>query len=412
MPDTFINERSVPRTNPTDLALPDGQHRFAGSGISVPRFPQAPVRRNGLRWSFIAMVVLPTLLGMLYYLHIAAPQYVTEAVVALRSDEASSNGGGPTSLVGALGPTAAGAPVTQSYGLVDYVSSAPAIEDVEQTGLDLYAILGNPRADFLAGMPADPSSQDLLRAWRSMVIARFELTRGVITLTTRAFTAEDSLALSNAVLAVSERVVNEISRRIASDAVTAAETQVNLTRAAFTEALAAQEAFRAESGVLDPARASAAGMSIEMQLRQDLAAADAQAAGLRASGGQDGPMMAAAVARARALRAQLADVERQTSRSVDDRTGVSWAAVMARNDALAAAVRIAELQYSQSVSAMQSTRTEAAQQHTYLVTYVRPVLATQPGYPNRWLSVLIVLGCALLVWAIATLLYHAVADQM
>ncbi len=399
----------APRLLPSEAMAPPGP-----SGISLPRFPAPPSsRRGGLRWSFLLMVVLPSILGLVYYTQVATPQYVTTAVFALRVGQESGErtGAGPTTLAGALGPTSAGAPVTQSYGLVQYVDSAPAMEDVERAGVDVRAILTDSRADALVRLPPDARPEQLHRAWRSMVHAQFELTRGIVTLQTRAFTAEQSLALAEGLLASSERLANDLSVRVHADALRLAEEQYVAAERRLNMARAEQQQFRASSGVLDPTRASAVGLDIEMQLRQDLAVAEAQAESLRSAGIQSGPMLSAAQARARALRAQLADAERQASRSAGDRDGTSWASVMARNDALASTVRIAEQQYTQALGLLQAARAEAAQKRTYLLTYVRPTLPTEPSYPNQWLSSAIVAGTALLTWAMITLVFYAVRDR-
>ncbi len=380
--------------------------------MALPRFPPPP-RRRRLRLPFLLCVVLPTLLGAIYYGFVAAPQYVTSAVFALRvGEELGDRGaGGPNALVGALGPTTAGAPITQSYGLVHYVGSASAMQDVAGAGLDLAAILGHPAADPLTRLPPDPPPDQLLRAWRAAVGAQFELTRGVVTLRTRAYTPEDSLALAEALLAASERLANQMSRRMQDDVVRVAEEQAAEAESRLLAARAELQLYRATSGVLDPGRASSAGIEIEMRLRQELAAAEAQAESLRASGGQGGPMLAAAVARARALRTQLGDADREASRSSGDRNGTSWAEILARHEALASAVRISEQHYTQALDAMQRARAEAARQRTYLLTFVRPVLPGAPTFPDRGLSILIVAGSALLIWAMATLIHRAITDQ-
>jgi capsular polysaccharide transport system permease protein len=78
---------------------------------------------------------------------------------------------------------------------------------------------------------------------------------------------------------------------------------------------------------------------------------------------------------------------------------------------LASTVRIAEQQYTQALGLLQAARAEAAQKRTYLLTYVRPTLPTEPSYPNQWLSSAIVAGTALLTWAMITLVFYAVRDR-
>ncbi|WP_198380566.1 hypothetical protein [Roseomonas sp. KE2513] len=378
----------------------------------MPHFPVERRRSHGVLWSFLLVVVLPTLLASVYFNWIVTPQYVTKAVVALRiGDSQRGGGGGPSSLVAALGPSTSAAPVTQSYGIVDYIHSVPAMEDVQRAGLDVRSILTSTKADPIVRLRPDSSTETLFDAWRSHVKAQFELSRGVLTISTRAFTATESLALAEAVLASSERLANDMSQRVIADSMRLAEQQVETARGRFNAALAEMQSFRTTSGVLDPSKASASGTAIELQLRQDLAVADAQAEALRAGSGPGSPMYAAAAARARALRAQLADAGSQSSRSAGDRSSSSWAEILSQNEALTAALRIAEQYFTQALGLAQSSQMEAARQRSYVVTYVRPVLASEASYPNATLSILMVAGSALIAWAMATLLYHAILDR-
>lgn len=178
MPDLPIDDPPA-RTNVHRLAPPDAPDRLGPVGLSLPGFPPAPAPRRRTRWSFLLMVVLPSVLAVIYYARVAAPQYVTNAVVALRigDEQRERNAGGASSLVGALGPSSAGAPITQSYGVVDYIRSMPAVEDITRAGLDLRAILTSDRADFVTRVAPDAPPEALLGAWRQMVTATFELTR-------------------------------------------------------------------------------------------------------------------------------------------------------------------------------------------------------------------------------------------
>lgn len=392
--------------DPGGMSLPTGR-------TLLPPFPKPPKRRRHGYLPFILMVVVPTLLGVLYFDFIAARQFVTTASFALRVGEEPGAGGrgGAGSLVGSFGPPAGGPAVTQFYGLTDYISSVPAIDDVVREGVDVRAILSNPVADILARLPADASQETMLRYWNEMVDAKFEVTSGVITLTTRAFTPDGSLALADGVLKASERLLNSVAERMHGDAVRYAEGEARAAETRLIAARANLQEFRAVSGVLDVGRSLGTNAELEIRLRHDLMVAEGQSEGLKASVGQQSPMYAAAAAGMRTLRQQLTEMDRQIGRSTFGRDGATSAGTISRHEALTAEMQLAEKYHAHVLDLLQQARLVAVRQSTYVLTFVRPVEALEALYPNRWLAPLIVAGCAFLAWAVSMLLYRAVLDH-
>jgi capsular polysaccharide transport system permease protein len=250
-----------------------------------------------------------------------------------------------------------------------------------------------------------------MRAWHSMVRAEFEITSGVVTLKTYAYTPEDSFALTSAILASSEGMINQVSSRAHTDALKFAEGEVQNAEQQVASVRARLQALRTTSGVLDPTRSTASNVELEGRLRQDLMQAESQADSLRASGGQNSPAFAALNTRIRAMRQQLSQLERQVSRNALDQQGSGWATVIDRHEALQAELRRAESRYTTATENLQIARNNAVRQGTYLLPFVRPVTAVEAAYPRPWLSPLIVAGCAVLAWAMSVLLYYAVRDH-
>ena len=396
-----------------DTRFKAGDDKPGFGDFAIAPFPK-PARRSRVGvLSFALMVVIPTLVGTWYYHAFAARQFVTTAVIALRVGEEPDGAAraGAGSLVGSFGPPAGGPAVTQSYGLVNYVRSVPAIDDVIRSGVDVRAILASPLADPWARLPAGATQETLARYWQAMVTAEFEVTTGVVTVRTRAFTATDSLALSAAVLASSERLLNAVAERMHGDAVRYAERELTQAERRLVDARGALQEFRAASGVLDLGRALGGTAEIETRLRQDLLAAEGQAENLRAVVGPASPMHAAAAARSRGLRQQLAELERQTGRSSTERGGAAGAGIMSQYEALTAKVQLAERYHSQILDLLQQARINAVRQGTYLLTFVRPVAASDGIYPDPLTSSFVVFGCAFLAWAVSVLLCRAVLDH-
>ncbi|WP_159349898.1 hypothetical protein [Roseomonas harenae] len=84
------------------------EHHAPRTGITLPQLPPPPRRRRSGLLVFILMVVVPTLLSVVYFNFIAAKQYETTAIFALRvGEERDDTAAREGSLVGAFGPPAA-----------------------------------------------------------------------------------------------------------------------------------------------------------------------------------------------------------------------------------------------------------------------------------------------------------------
>src|SRR5262249_53257388 len=75
---------------------------------------------------------------------------------------------------------------------------------------------------------------------------------GIVTLQVRAFRADDAVALANAVLELSETLVNRISDRARRDAMESSEQEVRRTYQMVQAALTDLHQFRDSSGIIDP----------------------------------------------------------------------------------------------------------------------------------------------------------------
>ncbi|WEQ57443.1 hypothetical protein LV564_02345 [Komagataeibacter nataicola] len=135
------------------------------------------------------------------------------ATFAIRSTSdryGSETGGG----AGIFGPPTGPVSATQSYGLLSYLNSAPAIEDLTQTGVNVRVMLSSPRADFFSRLSLHAKIEDVVADWHKKVRLQYDVTKGIIMLNTYAFSANDSYALADGVLQLSERMANTISQRV------------------------------------------------------------------------------------------------------------------------------------------------------------------------------------------------------
>jgi capsular polysaccharide transport system permease protein len=93
-----------------------------------------------------------------------------------------------------------------------------------------------------------------VRYWNGQVDPFYDGSTGTIVVRLRAFTAADSLRLAQAVVASSEKLVNDLSARARRDAVGRAETDLISAEARLKTALDRIREFRDKSELIDPGK--------------------------------------------------------------------------------------------------------------------------------------------------------------
>ena len=399
----------------TDEVLEDVPKKEGGrADIPVP-----PARKSrswrGLALSALIIIGLPTLLGALYFGFIASDQYVSEARFGLRtgyeSDVSGAAFGGHTT-----GSMSAAALVADSFAIVDYVNSREIVADLDKQ-LDLRAMWATPQADFIARLNADDTSEGLWRQWKRMVKIDFDISTGAIILAVRAFTADDSLRLAEAILRSSEALVNRMSDKARRDSVAFSNIEVQRAETRLIDARLALQNFRMESGVLDPQKEAEANLMLAAKLRGDIAATAAQIESLSSGGLQRGPTLERLQAQLNSLRQQLTALNNaRISRSATAESGANGndqklSSLMGQYEKLETQRHFAEMNYTSALQSREAARVVAERQLLYTVVAANPQLAQESLYPRRLLFTFLTLLTATLAWVIGMLLFYAVRDH-
>ena len=183
----------------------------------------APLRRGWLSFralTFIIVVLAPLAMAAVYYLAIAADQYVAEFRLSLRTVDAPRVE--PLLLLGsdAAHTTAA----SESQIVAQYIASRAIVDELDPA-LDLRKLFSPPAGDWWARLALPASIEELVRYWRNQVDPFYDTSTGTIIVRLRAFSPDDALRVAQAVVASSEKLVNELSARARGDAVGFAQTE-------------------------------------------------------------------------------------------------------------------------------------------------------------------------------------------
>lgn len=349
----------------------------------APPAPPAPPPPRGalaraLRHPFTWWVLAPTLLAAAYFYLLASPQYVSEArfVVRSRADAPQLSLG--MVLSAAVG--GAGQSGTEAHSVRDFLLSHDAVMRAHER-LDLVAIWGREEADPIARLRHDDPER-LTRYYNGMVTASYDTTTGVVTLRVRSFRPEDSKAIAETLLALSEDLVNRLSARAREDALRVAREEVAIAERRVLDSREALTRFRERQQDLDSAGSAQAAVQTIAQLEAALVAAQAELRERMAFMRPDNAAL-------QVTRNRIAALERQIAEERSRRTQGEGALAqqLATFERLMLEREFADRQLASATASLETARMEAQRQQLYLARVVEPNLAVYPLYPRKLISV-------------------------
>lgn len=403
-PHTDRGRELDPRTEPEPLGQPlDGEESVRRPLSAV--LPRMADSAFGIT-SFVVAVIVPTLLTALFYMFLATSQYSTISQFAVRGPAGAA---GPADMLG-LFATTASSETADTYIILSYIHSRDLIEELDKR-INLREIYDRPEADFYYRFDPTKPIEDFVNYMKTMVSTEFDTFSGVVTLTVRAFRPEDAQLVAENVLAASERLVNELSRRARDDSLREARAEVAKSEQRLRLSRAMIATFRGSESEIDPAAAAAAQQGVITQLEGQATTIESQLNALRQTMSASAPPVVQLESQLAAIRKQ-ADVERQ--KVALERAGTSGTALtqrLTRYEELLTEREFAERAYVSSLASLEGARLEADRKQRYLAVFVSPRSAEEALYPQglRWTAV--VFGVCLIVWGIFSIIIAGVRDH-
>ncbi len=379
-------------------------------GVVIPRVKVSP-----LLASFVGCVLVPAFAAAIYFVFIASDQLAAEARFAVRQVETVSsdmpehgsaldNGTGNATVNFSF--TATG---QNAYIVTSYIRSRAIIDDLN-TKLNLREIFRRPEADFWARLKRNASIDELTDYWNSMVNTYIDGPSGIVTLRVRAFRADDAVALANAVLELSENLVNRISDRARRDAMAMSEQEVRRAYEMTQGALADMRRFRDSEGIIDPVQASTEIgklllplLTEKIRLESDLFVASRDL-------DDKAPSVKALKSRLDTTERQIGDLRGKLT-ATDGGGRNTIAASLAKFEELELQRQFAEKLYTLAQADLDRARQRADRQSIYLTVFVPPSLPEQSRYPRRMAFPLLILVGLIIVWAIVVMTIASVEDH-
>jgi capsular polysaccharide transport system permease protein len=294
------------------------------------------------------------------------------------------------------------------YIVADYIDSRSMIDDLSKE-IDLRAIYSKPRIDRWVGFVPSRAAEDLLRYWRTMVQTSVDAASGLVTVTVKTFSREDSVRVATAIRARCNIVANQLLNRVRHDAIERAKAEVKTAMAQLSARQASLEQFRNARMQIDPlALARSLGETITT-LRRDLIDVEVKLDTAKASLASDAPQIKMLAANRQILSDQIAALEaRITGANLNSPTA---SAVLAEYDKLDVEKSLAEQAAVLAERMLDNTQVDANRHHIYLVAIEDPTVPQSPIAPRRADMILIISLGAVSFWSLIAMVAANVRDH-
>ena len=366
-----------------------------------------PRRRHWLALlTLVLFVIVPTGVWGWYLWTRAVDQYTSTTQFSVRREE----GGGSIDIFGglsALGGTSGTA--TDTDILFEVIRSPDMVRRVSDQ-MDLVGAFTRawPR-DFVFAYDPSGAQEDLTDYWNRQVKVLLDTNAGIITVRSSAFTPDDALRVSQAVLSESEKIVNALSDKALQDATSLAERQLFKTRDELLTARQEMTAFRIRTRILDPSADLGTQMEILANLQGALTQQQVALDQLRVNARAGDQRIIQAEQKIEALNRQIE--EERSKFSGDTPEGESYATLMQEYEKLAVDLQFAESANTASRVAYEGALQNAQRQSRYLAAHIQPTAAQKSLTPDRpWLLAL-GFGLTFVLWSIAMLVYYSIRDR-
>ena len=415
MPDSSAKTSALERTRRVRSALVEAVRMSRLSSRRRRAFDTGALsRRRGARLvailyaiTFVCVFVIPSVGSIVYFGFVASPQFVTESKFVvqggsnLRADGIEAVTGLPATNV-----------VQDTQVVVNYIQSAAIVEQLQHR-LDIRQLYGNSNIDWVSRFDVTKPFEKLVDYWKSKVEVSIQLPGGLVTVSIRAFSAEDTLRISQAVLEFSEKLVNDLNQRMRKDNVGSSKQEFERAAERLGAVRGALETARNAEGLLDAGHAGRALGELVTGLRADRLKLQQDYESQSAIVLPDAPQMRALKTRIDTISEQIRSLEaKMTSVNATTSTDKLISEVMTKFSELELERRIAERQYSSAAAAFQLAQVSAERRLVYLQTFVLPALPEDPRYPKRALSIIIVCLGSLTIFGIVNAVLTLARNHM
>lgn len=366
---------------------------------------QAPVLKRFKIFDplFIAAVILPTTLSLLYFGFFASDVYISESRFVVRSpDKPAMSALGAVLSAGGISTSG-----DKSYAVVDYVRSRDGLRDANGDGAVIKAYANDTISTFdrFGGLLRGTTFEHLYEYYTGKVAIEFDTGTQVTRLTVSAFSPRDAQLINQRLIERSEQLVNRLNSRAQSDTIRLANQEVDEAKRRAQAAAVALARFRDDRRLLDPEKEAAVRLQMVSKLQDELIASRTQLAQIRQFAPQN-PQLPALQTKIATLSAEIAD---QTGKIAGAPGSLSGESV--RYQSLRIDAEVADKQLAAALAGLQDATADARRKQAYVERVAGPNLPDYPLEPHRWKAILATLIMGMIAWGVLRTLIAGVREH-
>nr|WP_206065857.1 hypothetical protein [Novosphingobium sp. ERW19] len=352
---------------------------------------------------FIAAVILPTTLSLLYFGFFASDVYISESRFVVRSpDKPAMSALGAVLSAGGISTSG-----DKSYAVVDYVRSRDGLRDANGDGAVTKAYANDTISTFdrFGGLLRGTTFEHLYEYYTGKVAIEFDTGTQVTRLTVSAFSPRDAQLINQRLIERSEQLVNRLNSRAQSDTIRLANQEVDEAKRRAQAAAVALARFRDDRRLLDPEKEAAVRLQMVSKLQDELIASRTQLAQIRQFAPHN-PQLPALQTKIATLSAEIAD---QTGKIAGAPGSLSGESV--RYQSLRIDAEVADKQLAAALAGLQDATADARRKQAYVERVAGPNLPDYPLEPHRWKAILATLIMGIIAWGVLRTLIAGVREH-
>ena len=331
-----------------------------------------------LRRHSILLVVVPWLVYAVYLVLIASDEFESQSKLVVKSSESNSAFSASSALISSV--TSSG--VSDNTDIVEaYVLSTDLMLHLDET-LGLKAHYSSSGADIFSRLSTSASRETLYQYFLDHVEASVDSTTSVITIKTKAYTADFAQKMNIEIVKHAERFINNIGNDLAKTKLGYAKEEHQIVESKLQQAKAELLKFQSQYDVLDPTAEGAAAQQIAFSLQATLAQKQAELNTMSTMMSDAAPEIQNIRRQIKALEEQVRKQKRQLSENENSESAPSVTELMAQYSNMQVQLQLAIQAFSSSLMSLENARVDAYQQLQHLVTIESPTLPEENQYPR------------------------------
>ncbi|MEM7213422.1 MAG: hypothetical protein AAF479_16320, partial [Pseudomonadota bacterium] len=307
---------------------------------------------------------------------VATDMYESESKFFVESADGGSGASG-----GLLASFMGGSGSNDPVAVQTYVYSRDVLRllDADQAWI---AHFQSPELDVLNRLKEDASFEEAYSHYQDMITVSYDPSEGIIEMSVVASDADTALRFNRAIIGYAEKMVDELSDRIRTDAIRDANANLAEAEEELKSAQLAEAEIRKKQDIFSVETEVANAMAIITGMETELEALTARLTNLRRVTSESDPRVQRIRNQVETLQSQIARRRASITGGADrqDRTLADINADLARAQF---DVQAAMAIFSSALQARELARTNATRQHRYLSVVAEPSMPDEANYPQK-----------------------------